>query len=120
MGLDAVIRSAVATADSVTLSLQAQVSHYRYADATVDDSGKITWGTAHRVRCVVENNRVQGRDKEGRDVTSSVQLTFPRPTVIHPLDRFVLPDGYSGSPIQRAGSVVDPSTNAEYIKECAI
>lgn len=120
MGLDAIVRSAVAIADSVTTSLQATVQHYRYSEATVDDSGEIAWGTPRTVRCVVENNRVQGRDKEGRDVTSSVQLTFPRPTVISPLDRFVLPDGYSGSPIQRAGSVVDPSTNAEYIKEVSI
>jgi len=120
MGLREIVVSGVAIADSVTMSLQATVQHYRYSDATVDDSGKITWGTPRSVRCVVEHNRVQARDKEGRDVTSSTQLTFPRPTIISVLDKFVLPDGTSGSPLQRAGSIVDPSTNAEYIKVVAI
>lgn len=120
MSLRDIVVSGVAIADSVTQSLQAPVQHYRHSDATVDDSGKVTWGAPRTVRCVVEHARVQGRDKEGRDVTSSTQLTFPRPTVISVLDRFVLPDGTSGSPLQRAGSVVDPSTAAEYIKSVAI
>jgi hypothetical protein len=115
-----IIISGVAIADSVTQSLQADILLYRHSDATVDDSGKVTWGTPVRMKAVVEHNKVQARDKEGRDVTSSTQLTFPRPTLISVLDRVVLPDGTSGSPLQRAGSVVDPVTNAEYIKEVAI
>lgn len=120
MGLADIVRSAVAVADSVTSSLQVSVSHYLHSEATVDDSGFITWGSPHSRLAIVEHKKKQVRDKEGREVTSSTQLTFPRPVSISVLDRFVLPDGTGGSPISTAGSVVDPLTNAEYIKEIAI
>ena len=117
MGLQDIVRSAVAVADSVTATLQAPVKHYVRAEATVDDSGMVTWA-APRIRpAIVEHARRQIRDKEGRDVVSESQIFFPRPVEVSPLDRFELPDGTSGSPIMKSGTIVDPGTNRGYYKQ---
>lgn len=121
MGLQDIVRGAVAVADSVTSTLQAPVKHYVRSEATVDDSGMVvTWGLPHVRLAIVEHARVQMRDKEGRDVVSNSQIFFPRPVEVDPLDRFELPDGTSGSPITRAGTIVNPSTGRGYYKEVMI
>jgi hypothetical protein len=114
-GLADIIRSGIATADSITSTLQADVLHYRYSEATVDDSGKITWGSPHQRKAVVEHARTHQRDKEGREVLSDTQLTFPRPFDVDPRDRFVLPDGTGDGPPNRVAGVVDPVTKKVYM-----
>jgi hypothetical protein len=115
MGLADIIRSGIAVADGITKSLQADVQHYSFAEATVDDSGKITWGTPYRRSCLVEHAKTHTRTKDGREVLSDTQLTFPYPLTVHPQDRFVLPDGTGDGPPNRVAGIVDPATNKIYM-----
>jgi len=117
MGLSDIIRSGIATADSVTASLQADVSHYLYSEATVNDTGKVTWGSPHVRKAVVEHARTHQRTKEDREVLSDTQLTFPRAFDVDPRDRFVLPDGTGDGPPNRVAGVVDPLTNKRYMTQ---
>jgi hypothetical protein len=91
------------------------VLHYRYSEATVDDSGKVTWGNPYKRKAVVEHARTHQRTKEDRTVLSDTQLTFPRAFDVDPRDRFVLPDGTGDGPPNRIAGVVDPVTNKRYM-----
>jgi len=117
MGLADIIRGGIAVADSLTDTLQTEVAHYQYSEATVDDTGKVTWGPRHVRKAVVEHARTHQREKDGRMVLSDTQLTFPRPFFVDPRDRFVLPDGTGDGPPNRIAGVVDPLTNKRYMTQ---
>jgi hypothetical protein len=114
-GLADIIKSGIATARSVTATLQSDVEHYPYTEATVDDSGKITWGPRHVHKAIVEHARTHQREKDGRMVLSDTQITFPFPLDVDPRDRFVLPDGTGDGPPNRVAGVVNPDTNKIYM-----
>jgi hypothetical protein len=115
MGLSDIVRSGIALADSLTGSLQVPVKHYMYSEATIDDTGKITWAAPHVRMGIVENARTQQRQKESRDVASDVQVTFPRPFPIDTRDKLVMPDGNGDTVINRVAGVFDPLTNDIYM-----
>lgn len=115
MGLADIVRSGLATADSVTSTLQVPVAHYMYSEATIDDSGKVTWGSPHTRKAIIVHAKTHARTKEDREVLSDTQLTFPRAFDVDPRDRFVLPDGSGDGPPNRISGVVDPLTNKRYM-----
>lgn len=117
MGLADIVRSGIATANSLTTSLQVPVQHYRYADATIDDTGKVTWGAPIVRMGIIENARKQERQKEGRDVSSDVQVTFVSPFDIDTRDKMVLPDGNGDTVINRVAGVFDPLTKRTYMTQ---
>jgi hypothetical protein len=96
MGLADIVRNGVAIADSLTADLQPEVDHYLYSEATLDSYDKVTWGSPHKRKCIVEAKRRLVRNAEGHDVLSSHKLTFPRAVSIDPRDKFVMPDGTTG------------------------
>jgi len=96
MALSDVVRNAVAIADSLTLSLQPEVSHYLYSEATVTSYGAITWGSPYVRTAIVEAKRRLVRNAEGQDVLTAHKITFPRWVLIDPRDKFVLSDGTTG------------------------
>ena len=117
MGLADIVRSGIATADSLTSSLQAPVKHYRYAEATLDDTGKVTWGAPYIRMGIIEHARAHQRNKEDREVTNDTQITFPRPFEIDPRDRFEMPDGNGDGPANRVSGVFDPLTGKIFMTQ---
>jgi hypothetical protein len=117
MGLADIVRSGVALANSLTGTLQVPVQHYLYSEATIDDTGKITWAAPHIRMGVVENARKQERMKEGRDISSDVQVTFVEPFDIDTRDKMILPDGNGDTVINRVSGVFDPLTSRLYMTQ---
>lgn len=115
-GWASLVERLVAVADTITASLQANVSHYTYAAATIDAYNKVTWGAATVRAAVVESNRRLFRLSDGTEVLSRTKVTFPRPVAVDPKDRIVLPDSTTG-PILEVVGVTDPVTNAVYATE---
>lgn len=115
MGLADIVRGGIVVADSLTATLQVDVAHYPYSEANVDDSGKVTWGSPHLRKAIVEHAKTHQRTKEDREVLSDTQLTFPRSFDVDPRDRFVLPDGSGDGPPNRVAGVVDPLTKKVYM-----
>jgi hypothetical protein len=117
MGLADIVRSGVAIADSLTSDLQKDVTHYLYSEATVDSYGKVTWGSPHTRKAVVEPKRRLVRNAEGHDVLTNTKLTFPRPVLVNPRDRIVMYDGTEAPIVAVSGAVDDSSTGQGYIAE---
>lgn len=111
MGLDAIIRSALATAKSITADLQADVEHEAFV--SIDAYNKATYDTAVTRKAVVEFKPRMVRNAAGEEVLSKANMMFVEPVSVDLRDRFTLPDG-TVAPILATSTVVDPSTNAGY------
>lgn len=118
MGLDALVRAAVRTADAVTGGLQATVQHAAFTGAN-DRYGKPVLATAVPRQAVVDLSEKPVRTMEGHERLSTARLTFPRPVAVDIRDRFTLPDGRS-APVLTLNGVADPSTGARYATEVAL
>lgn len=112
-------RSLVAVAHQLTATLQANVTHYKYSEATVDDSGKVTWGSGTVRTALLDNVNSMQRNQQGQLVMAQTKVTFLHPVVIDSRDKIVLPDGKTAE-IVRISGFVDPdavgSTSA-YVTE---
>lgn len=117
MSLDALVRSVVATADTVTASLQATVQHAAYVSQDV--YGTPTYATAVARRAVVDLTERPVRTVEGHERLSTATVIFPRPVAVDTRDKFTLPDGRT-APVLSIGGVADPSTGARYTVEVAL
>lgn len=141
MALVDVIRSAVATADGVTASLQGTVQHAAWIDQ--DGFGKARYGrrtdgvlvigfdplsadvcTPHQAIIEVEQKM---REVNGRIVSTYCHITFLHPFTangestqrqepVDPRDIFILPDGRSGPVIDTKG-FVDAATGYPFFPE---
>ena len=117
-GWASLVEKLVAVADTITGTLQAEVAHYAFADATLDAYEHLTWTDAAFVvrTAIVESKQRLFRLADGTEVLAHTKLTFPRPETIDPRDKIVLPDGTTG-PILEVVGVTDPVTNAIYAVE---
>lgn len=113
-GFNDLVRDLVAVADTLTGSLQTNVTHYAWSEASVDASGKVAWGSGTSRAALVENVNTLVRNQQGELVTASTKVTFLRPVTIDVRDKIVLPDGKTG-PIARISGMINPSTNAPYM-----
>lgn len=114
MGLADIIRSAVATANDITLDLQATVTHYAWISA--DATGKPTYASGVARKAIVEHRTKTIRNATGQEVVGRHKLTFlvvptangtsGRREPIDPRDKFVLPDGTT-APIASIEGVTD-------------
>lgn len=107
-------------ADPLTASLQATVTHYLFANKTVDDFNKPSWGagTARQAIVAKTSKMVQrdGTNDAGNLVQASYVVTFPRPVPFDVRDRLVLPGSVEG-PLLKVVGVIDPATNVVYATE---
>ena len=127
MGLDSVVRSVVATANSVTASLQATVQHAAWTGNQQD--GTDSFATAVPLQALVEFKQRLRRLPTGREVLQQAELTFIGPVTangasgrrepIDPRDQITLPNGYTG-PILDVQGLVDPSTSAPYLVQVVL
>ena len=116
-GFADLVRSMVALADGLTSTLQAPVTHYAYAGATVDDSQKVTWGVGTVRLALVEDVNVIVKNAQGQMVNATTKVTFLRPVAVNARDKFILPDGRT-APVARIGGFTDPDAmGRSYLRE---
>ena len=113
MGLESVVSAGVAIADSITGSLQDTVTHKPFLSRGV--SGTVTYDTSVSRQAIVNMREKMLRDRNGKEILSIAQITFPRPVAITLEDLFTLPDG-TEHPVATVDGLVDPSTSAGYMK----
>jgi hypothetical protein len=124
MGLDATVRSAVATAKKSTAALQADIQLAAWISDTA--RGKPNYAPAVLYPAIVEEKQRKLTDFQGVEVLSTHKVTILRPVVAHgadnrqePVDardKLTLPDGTTG-PILAVGGMTDPSTGKPYLHE---
>lgn len=125
MRFDALIRSAVATADRITAALQDAVTHEAWTGA--DAYGNPTYAAGVSRDAIVEYNPAIQRLLTGQIVTATARVLFLRPIAangasgrrepLDPRDRFTLPDGRQPPVLSVDGGLVDPSTGRSYFGE---
>ena len=114
MGLDALIRSAIATAKTITVDLQDTVTHAAYSSQ--DGYGKPTYASGVSRPAIVEKKARLFRTDGGQEIVSRHKVTFLQQVAISTKDRITLSDGSTG-PILDVQGLMDPSTSAPYMVE---
>lgn len=114
MSIADILRSAVATANGVTSSLQSSVSHAAYSG--LDSYGAPTYGTPVTRSAIVDSTRRLYRTRDGRELLQRAAITFLVPIALDPRDRITLQDGTTG-PILDTSGTVDPATGQPYAVE---
>lgn len=135
MGLGALVRNAVATANSLTGGtdgLQAEITHEPWTG--LDGYGKPSYGSAVTRTAVVELVSQHARPAAVRLDSGEVLVVRATVTILSPItanaasgrkgpvdprDRITLPDGTTG-PILTINAPVDPATAAPYFYEIGI
>ena len=127
MGLDSILRNAIATANSVTSSLQSTILHEAWIGQ--DGYGKPTYATGVQRQAIVEMRQRRRPLPDGRELIQEAHITFVQPIAangaserrepIDPRDRITLPSGLTG-PIHDVRGVVDPGTNQPYLLEVVL
>lgn len=99
-----------------SLGLQSEVTHFHWTSQ--DSDGKPVFspasGTKRKAAWEKRTRIVAGF--EGRQVTSTSSLIFPRPVVIGVKDQFTLPDGALGLVVSVSG-FADPETKEAFATE---
>ena len=125
MGLADVVRSAVATANTVTAGLQAEVSHAAWIGNYTDGSDRID--TPVTRKAIVNLQATARRLPGGEIVQQKASVLFlevvppngaagRRAEPIDPRDQITLQDGTTG-PILYVGGPLDPATGRGFITE---
>lgn len=116
MGLDAILRSGVAIAKSVTASLQSVVSHEVFSSE--DEWSNPTYATALSRNAIVERRVKMIRTVDGREILSTMQVTFLEDVTVSVKDRLTV-DGLT-APIVSVSGTVDPTTGRGYVTQVAL
>ena len=111
MGLDTILRSAVKTAQRVTISLQASVSHEPFVSQ--NGYGESAYGAAVTRTALVEHKQRLVKTSEGREVVATELLTFLGDVAVTTRDRITLPGGLT-APIVAIEGVMDPVSGRPY------
>lgn len=124
MSLDALVRSGVAIAKSVTADLQVTVEHEAWTG--VDGYAAPTYASAKKRQALVERTQRVIRTATGENQVARVRVLFLEPIKangadgrvepIDPRDRLTLPDGTVGQILDVSG-MFDPTTDAPYFCE---
>ena len=127
MGLDALIRSAIGIAASVTSSLQVNVDHYAWTGTGT--YSEPTYATAVVRPAVVEYRQRQKDTVDGQEIVQQTVITLIGPITangatdrrepVDPRDKIVLPNGYTG-PILTVNGILDPTTSSPYLIEVVL
>jgi hypothetical protein len=120
-GFADLVRDLVAVADDLTSTLQEDVSHYAFANATTNDYNEIDYGTSPTLRKALVERGVTLRKSVEGDITSikATKITFLRPVAVDPKDKFVLADGTTGRPVNLKG-LDNPDIRQPYLVEVFI
>jgi hypothetical protein len=113
MGLDALVRSGVAMAKSLTASLQPTVSHAAYVSR--NEYGVPTYATAVDRPALVEVKSRWLRRTDGSELVARATVTILENVTVTPLDKIMLPDGSTG-PILDVQGLADPAGGLFYVQ----
>jgi hypothetical protein len=105
VALDALVRSGVALANTLTASLQAVVLVQSWLSQ--DALGTPGYGPVVATRALVEAKTRRLTAVDGREVLATTKLTLLEPRTVTTRDRLTLPDG-STPPILAVEGLVDP------------
>ncbi|HUW56687.1 MAG TPA: hypothetical protein VMZ92_08635 [Planctomycetota bacterium] len=124
MGLQDIVRNAVAIANKVTAPLQTTVTHEAWIGA--DKYGKPQFDLAVIRPALIERKTAA---VGGSQITQNATVYFLSPVEEHgaddrqepldPRDRITLPDGWTG-PIVNVEGLIDPATNLPYLYTVAL
>ena len=124
MGLQTTVASGIATAKSVTASLQDDITIAPWTSN--DRTGAPSYGTAVTYPALVEWKQKMLKDRSGRDVVTQTKVTILQPITangtsgrtepVDPRDKVTLPDGTVG-PILDVAGLVNPDTGYPYMFE---
>jgi hypothetical protein len=112
--LPALIRNAVALADTTVRSAEASVT-VKLWDGTYDDFGNPHLSTVTK-KAIVDTKQRTVRAKDGTLTQSQAYVAFLQPITIDRYTEVILPDGRTW-PIITYSSLVDPGTNQGYYAE---
>ena len=126
MTLDALFRSAMASANALTNSIQETVEHYPWIGISEDEGQPAYSPVPTELKCIVERSGELMDEASGDLIKFRYHLVFPYPVTAHgadgrvePIDerdKFVLPGGVTG-PILRVRGPIDLSTRRPYMSE---
>lgn len=118
---DALIRQGLALADSLTSSLQDEVTYEAWVGSDAFDEP--SYAAPKQIPALIEKQNRMVIDQEGREIRAEHAISLLRPIEAHgaagrnePIDnrdRFTLPDGSTGI-IAAVETFIDPSTGAGY------
>jgi hypothetical protein len=126
-GFADLVRSGIALANSLTSTLQVEVTHEAWTGQ--DGYGKPTYAAPIKRTAIVEQKQRWIRNRD-----SSVMAVMPKVTILGPItdngaanrrdpidmrDIITLPDGTTG-PIQDVEFIMDPETNRPYMYEVTL
>lgn len=121
MGLGALVRGAVALANTVTADLQVSVTVYAWIGDSVANKPTYAAGVAYPALVEFEQRAV--RMTNGQEVQQVAKVSFLRPITansaagrrnpIDPRDKIVLPSGFAGKVLSVSG-LVDKATKAPF------
>lgn len=124
MSLRTVIKKAVAVADSVTKSLQGEITHYPWIAQSGD--GTPTYGSAKKYKAIIDRREIERRTPEGNMVLTNAYILVlsavppngatDRTEPFDPRDKIVCPDGTTGV-IAAAAGFMDADTGHPYYGE---
>lgn len=127
MGLADIVRSGIATANSLTADLQDEVLHEPWIGN--DKFGKPLYGNGVMRPALVERKSANRYGANGQVIAQNAQVTFIYPMSpngapmrqepVDPRDRITLPDGWTG-PIVNVEGLVDPSTGLPYMYQVSL
>lgn len=116
MGLLDIVRSGVAVANTLTVDLQANVSH-RSAIGLPDGDGDVPLGPVVLRPAIVIRKQKLIRTLSGQEIISTASVVFLDPAVIiNELDEVTLPDGTT-APIRATSGFVDRVTGHPILTE---
>lgn len=124
MGLQDILRNAVATINDVTSDLQATITLSRWTGQDV--YGAPTYAAAVSYTAIVDMREQQKRNESGQLVMLRALVILVQPLTangaanrrepIDPRDKITLPDGSTG-PIVGSAGIIDSGTNKPYFHE---
>jgi len=127
MGLQSLVKNAVATANRITSTLQAEVAFEAWVGT--DGYAAPVFAPTIALPAIVEMKQRLRRNYTGEEVLQMATVTFLRPVEpngatgrrepIDPRDRITLPDGTTGPVLDVAG-LANPDTAAPYFQVVAL
>ena len=122
MAFDDLIRTGVALADTLTGSLQDNVTHEAWTGRD-GPTGDDTWAAGVSRQAIVSRKSRRHMSSTGQELLTSAKILFPRPIAangasgrVEPIDGrdiITLSDGFTG-PVVDVEAIMDPDTNAGY------
>ena len=110
-----IIRNGIALADSLTTTLQSEITHYAWETQSSFRGAGLAAGVQRKA--IVEKKQRMLRMENGKEVLAQTYIFFPRPVAMSPKDKIVLADGSTGPILNGPNGVIDADSDNPYYRE---